>query len=257
MSADPSVNSEDVVVGAACPYPALPPPVGVRLDVLPEHPCSYLPGRAARFRVLWAQNMPGEVYHGFMDAGFRRSGRLIYQPICTGCRACLPIRVPVEGFRPSKSQRRCSRLNSDLTVEVAPPEATAEKFDLYARYVAQWHGGEADSSDNFEAFLYESPVPTLEFTYRNNEGDLLAVGICDTSPRALSSVYFYFDPASAERGLGTYGALYEIEFAKRAGIPYYYLGYWIDGCRAMEYKVAFRPYELLHPDNLWRPGVCG
>jgi len=82
---------------------------------------------------------------------------------------------------------------------------------------------------------------------------LLAVGICDVCEQSLSSVYFFFDPAHSERGLGTFGALYEIATATRLGIPHYYLGYWIRDCRQMRYKTSFRPCELLGTDGTWRP----
>jgi len=239
-------------IGSSCPYPAIPPPVNVALTVLPPHPCVYRPGREAQIRVLWSGGMSGETYKGFMNAGFRRSGRLLYQPICTGCRACMPIRVSVDSFRPSKSHRRCLRRNADLRISASAPDSSEEKFELYQRYVTQWHGGSADSRENFEAFLYDSPVESVEFEYRDAEKKLLAVGICDVCGDALSSVYFYFDPAAAHRGLGTFGALREIEFARAAGISYYYLGYWIEGCATMKYKIDFCPNELLHPDAVWR-----
>jgi arginine-tRNA-protein transferase len=228
--------------------------------VFPVHDCSYLPGRQATSRGFVVGEMPGAVYHRFMDAGFRRSGKLVYQPVCRGCRACVPLRVPVESFKPSKSQRRCVRRNGDLSVGVDVPEATAEKFELYRRYTSEWHGRPAGFEDEaadegwetFESFLYDSPVETLEFCYRDAGGRLLAVGICDICPQALSSVYFYFDPAEAKRGLGTFGAVQEIEFARAQGMSHYYLGYWVLGCGAMEYKSSFRPCEILGGDGVWR-----
>ena len=252
-------NVEEMEAGASCPFPALPPPIHLELTVLPDHPCAYLPGQTARMRVFWAEKMPADLYHGFMDAGFRRSGSMVYQPICSACRRCLPIRVPVESFVPSKSQRRTARRNSDLTVTISPPQISEEKFDLYRRYLNQWHNGQTESAEDLEAFLYTSPVETLEFCYRDSQRALVAVGICDVSPQSLSSVYFYFDPAEARRGLGTFGILREIEFARRQLIRHYYLGYWIDGCRSMEYKVNYRPNEVLYPDNRWRSGglKCG
>jgi leucyl-tRNA---protein transferase len=234
-------------------YPAMPPPVPVRLTPLVEHECAYLPGRRARSRAFLADRMRGEVYHRFMDAGFRRSGRLFYQPTCGGCRACVPIRVPVDQFRPDKSQRRCVRRNADLRVTTGEPKATAEKHALYGRYFTGWHGREADDFEGFTSFLYDSPVETVEFEYRDLDGRLLAVGLCDVCDQSLSSVYFYFDPAHADRGLGSFGALHEIDVARRLGVPYYYLGYWIRDCRQMRYKTSFRPCELLGTDGTWRP----
>jgi arginyl-tRNA--protein-N-Asp/Glu arginylyltransferase len=233
--------------------PALPAPVPVRLTPLPEHPCSYLPDRAARNRAFVTDRLPGGLYHRFMDAGFRRSGRLVYQPTCAGCRACIPVRVPVATFQPSKSQRRAMRRNADLSIGAGAPTPTQEKHALYARYLRGWHGRDDDGYEAFASFLYDSPVETAEFEYRDADGHLVAVGICDVCEASMSSVYFYFDPAHAARGLGTFGALYEIAAAAKLGVPYYYLGYWIRGCGPMQYKTAFRPCELLGTDGIWRP----
>ena len=132
---------------------------------------------------------------------------------------------------------------------------TDEKFDLYRRYVSRWHGkDEPETPEGLKAFLYSSPVDTVEYLYRDPAGKLLGVGICDVCSRSLSTVYFYHDPDASARGLGTFAALFEIEEARRLGIPYYYLGFWIDGCPTMHYKASFRPNEVLHPDGAWRPG---
>ena len=237
-------------------YPALPPPVSVRLTTVDEQACPYLPGRTSTTRAVWAGQIPGELYHRFMDAGFRRSGRVLYQPACRGCRACHPIRVPVAQFLPDKSQRRCRRRNADLLVTTSTPEATDEKYDLYRRFLAgrfERAAAEEEGRESFERFLYDSPVETVEFSYRDAAGRLLAVGVCDVCGHSLSSVYFYYDPASSRRGLGTFGALYEIAAAAALGIPHYYLGYWVAGCRTMQYKSDFRPAEVLDPDGVWRP----
>ena len=235
-------------------YPAIPPPIDVRLVSLPEHPCPYLPGRTAGDRALWANQIAPEAYEKFMDAGFRRSGKLVYQPACRGCRACRPIRIPVADFRPDKSQRRCAQKNADLRINYGSPNPTDEKFQMYQRYLRDWHGRtDMEEHSAFTSFLYESPLTTtLEFEYRDGSSRLLAVGICDVCPYSLSSVYFYFDPDQSRRGLGTFGILHEIEFAAERGLPYFYLGYWVSGCRQMQYKNAFRPYELLDGDGLWR-----
>jgi arginine-tRNA-protein transferase len=194
------------------------------------------------------------LYHEFLNASFRRSGLVIYQPVCTGCRACMPVRLVVDSFHPSKSQRRCRRKNQDLKITVAPPAASDEKYELYLRYQSVRHGAqEKDARSTFENFLYRSPVQTVEFTYRDPSGALVAIGICDACAMSLSSVYFYYDPSQTWRGLGNYGALCEIEAAADTRIPHYYLGYWVQGCRKMEYKADFRPCEALCPDGCWRP----
>ena len=242
----------DDPVGSACDYPAWKPPISLPLVTTPEHPCGYFPDRPSKTRAFWAQQLSGEQYHNLMDAGFRRSGRVVYQPVCRGCRACLPIRVCVGEFMTSKSQRRVWRRNRDLQITSAPPALNEEKHKLYRRYHEQWHGEEALLPDELERFLYDSPLDTLEYCYRDPNGKLLAVGICDLGDNWLSSVYFYFDPDHAKRSLGTYGALREIAEGVQRGMRYYYLGYWVKGCGSMEYKAAFRPHEILEPDGIWR-----
>ena len=105
----------------SCPYPALPPPVPIRLITSPPHPCAYLPDRLATTRAFYVDRLPGRVYHRFMDASFRRSGKVIYQPICAGCRACMPIRVLVDSFAANKSQRRSLKRNEDLKLKIDLP----------------------------------------------------------------------------------------------------------------------------------------
>lgn len=235
-----------------CFYPALP--AGLLdddiLTVLPEERCPYLPGRRARFRAFLAGHLSATQYHRLMDRGFRRSGELFYQPVCAGCRECVPIRVPVAAFTPGKSQRRVWRANQDLVVAPRRPEDREELLALFLTYQKEWHG-EDRAEEGAESYLFDSPVETEVFTYRL-DGRIVAAGVCDVSRYSLSSVYFYFDPELRERSLGTFGALWELEYAREAGIPYYYLGYWVRDCGAMAYKAKFRPHEVLGADGVWR-----
>lgn len=236
-----------------CPYPALPPPMPLSLTVLPDERCPYLPDRMATVRALRADRMNPADYEGLMNAGFRRSGSIFYQPICRGCRRCLPIRVAVEQFRPDKTQRRRLRQNQELDIRIQSPRPSHEKFALYSRYLQQWHGAaKPPEPDEFISFLYESPVDTIEMLYHSTAGQLLAVGLCDVGPTCLSSIYFYFDPDHARRSLGVFGALTEIQYARRLGLPWYYMGYWVEGCQSMQYKSDYRPHQILHPDGQWR-----
>jgi arginyl-tRNA--protein-N-Asp/Glu arginylyltransferase len=234
-------------------YPAVPPPMAVKLITTPPHPCSYFPERLATIRAFAVGRMDGAIYQQFMDAAFRRSGRVIYQPACGACRRCIPIRVPTDSFKANKSQRRCWKRNSDLIVDVCENGYTDEKFALYQRYQSQRHGkGEPEDSASFVDFLCQSPVKTVDCMYRDSQGRLLAVGVCDVTASALSSVYFYFEPAESRRGLGTFGALWELDYAARNGLPYYYLGFWVRESAKMRYKTNYRPFELLHSDGIWR-----
>lgn len=240
--------------GAFSHYPGPTPRVrGLALVALPPRPCPYLPGRTERIRATLAESIDPGALEAMLDAGFRRSGRLLYQPICAGCRECVPLRVPVASFRPSASQRRVLRRNADLGVARVLEVDDREHHDLYRRYVRDWHGQPDDAADDaWREFLVRTPADTLHFDYRAPDGRLIAWGVCDRGVRVLSSVYFCFDPAESRRSLGTFGALREIAYAAQHGLSYYHLGYCVQGCPAMQYKAGFRPNQRLGTDAVWR-----
>jgi arginine-tRNA-protein transferase len=80
-------------------------------------------------------------------------------------------------------------------------------------------------------------------------GELLAVSLTDVLSDGLSMVYSFFEPEAADRSLGTFMILDHIEQARRMGLPYLYLGYWVEGSRKMDYKARFRPQERLMPQG--------
>jgi leucyl-tRNA---protein transferase len=224
------------------------------------HDCPYLPGRSAREDYFWIEEFPPELYHDFMDHGFRRAGLCIYRPLCDDCRECRPIRVAVERFRPSKSQRRVLRKNEDLDIRVIKPRFTREKFRMYTDYLAAQHGAVRDEFDEEPpTSLYRSCVRTREFEYRRG-GRLVACGIVDLCSRSLSSVYAYYDPDCSARSLGTFSAIQEILYCRDSRIPYYYLGFLVEGCSSMSYKSRFKPHEILESPLNWieqERNTCG
>ena len=225
------------------------------LDALPRtppHPCPYLPGRVARERGFVTGSLEPELYHELMDRGFRRSGDMFYAPDCPGCRACVPLRVPVATFEPSRSQRRVLRRNADVAVEHRRPDLSEATWRLFCRYQEHQHGptNPPESPASLQASLYADVVDTVEILYRLGDRTV-AVSIVDVCSRSVSSVYHFFDPDFAERSLGVFSVLHEIEWAKRRGIPHYYLGYWVHGAATMQYKANYRPHELLDR-GAWR-----
>lgn len=217
-----------------------------------SHDCPYLPGREASDLLAMSPAIDGATYEQMMDRGFRRSGAIFYKPDCPACRECVPIRVPVDRFAPSRSQRRVLKRNSDVLVAVATPRGDDERFELYRRYQSHQHDGAMlGTREEFERFLCDSTLATIEMTYRA-AGRLIGVGIVDVTPNTLSSVYFYFEPDVGRRSLGVYSALCEIELCRRMGKPWWYIGFHVRGCATMEYKAQYRPHELRGADGVWR-----
>jgi arginine-tRNA-protein transferase len=226
----------------------------MRLYHSAEHACGYWPGRVARDLVLDPHDpaLP-EAYAEALALGFRRSGALVYRPHCVGCRACVPARVPVAAFEPDRSQRRCLRDNTDLDVRLVPASHGSEHLDLYRRYLAARHPGggmDGGDADDFERFLTGTWSPTRFLEIRDVDR-LLAVAVTDVLPQALSAVYTFFDPDAPARSLGTFAVLQQIALARREGLPYLYLGFWIESHPKMRYKANFRPLQLLDGGE-WR-----
>jgi arginine-tRNA-protein transferase len=214
--------------------------------------CVYLPGRRWALRMLPAPR-DDLIYRDLLDEHHRRSGWVVYRPVCHGCTECQPIRVPVDRFSPSKSQRRALRRNGDVVVELGPPEPTEEKLLLHNRFVgSRFDRGDAGftSLDSYGEVFGASPVTTREMRF-TVAGRLVGLGLIDLLPDVVSSVYFFFDPDESKRSLGTFSALQEIELARSTGRSHLYLGYFIGGCREMNYKSRFRPCEVLGPDGEW------
>ncbi len=215
-------------------------------------PCPYIPGQMATFRYGNGHLIDGH-YQDLLDWGYRRNGRFVYRPVCTACQECWVLRVPVAEFQRTKSQRRVwNKGRKVFSVKWGAPSYTPEKAALYARYLAYQHDTEEAPMDEerYSSFLVDSCLDyaTLEFQY-HVDGKLAGVGIADRLEHALSTVYFYFDPDFAVLSPGTWSALFELEFAARCGLDHYYLGYYIPGCGAMNYKSRFQPCEIKQPDK--------
>lgn len=227
-------------------------------------PCPYLPDRESRLLFLHGQGV-GRMYRLLLDAGYRRHGQHLYRPDCGSCRECRILRIPIETFAPSRSQRRVWKRGRDFfRLEWGAPAVTPEKIAMYTRYLAFQHRDpNANDPENLDPARYEEffvrsflEEDTLEL--RLFAGERLAgVGIVDRALDALSSVYFYFDPDFSEYSPGTFSMLAEIEAARAWGLRYYYPGYFIEDCAAMNYKARFGPNQIKQVDEAWERQTQG
>jgi len=214
----------------------------------PEHDCSYLEGRHAKTLFVDPQAIIAtDTYSQLSDLGFRRSGKHIYRPHCDNCQACISIRIPVDRFSMTKSQKRVVSRNRDLKVNVKEPYFSDRHYDLYSRYINARHSDgdmHPPTEDQFCSFLIDGNQNSLFYEFWDQD-QLVAVAVTDQLESGLSAIYTFFDPALTKRSLGTYAILYQIAEARDLNLDYIYLGYWVRDCRKMNYKISYRPLEML------------
>jgi arginyl-tRNA--protein-N-Asp/Glu arginylyltransferase len=230
--------------------------------VEPPRACSYLPGRSASLDVKVILDVTPSELDDLLERGWRRFGAVYFRPACAACSECVSLSVRADRFEPTKSQRRAERACAGLRRVVGPPLVDDARLALYAK----WHSSREDRR-GWEQSPQDRKRYSLEFAFPHpcareaafyddeREGALVAVGLFDVTPKALSAIFFYYDPAYARLSPGTANVVSLVREAAAAGRSFVYLGYRVSGCASLRYKASFGPHELLEgrPEMLRDP----
>ena len=165
--------------------------ISIPLFLTQEHPCSYLEAEQAQSVFVHpSYPLTTSIYAQLIEQGFRRSGDEIYAPHCPHCSACIPVRLPVAKFKPSRSQKRCLNKNIDTQAIVKPAVFEQSHYDMYLRYQEIRHGDGSmanASPEDYLGFLGSSWCNTrfVEFSIHN---ELAGVAVIDQFEHAWSAV---------------------------------------------------------------------
>lgn len=220
----------------------------IKLFRTAEHACSYLPERQSRTLFLDPElDYSVSLYEHLTQAGFRRSGKHLYRPDCGDCKACIPSRIPVDDFQLSRKFRRVMSKNKEISISLESSSFRTEDYHLFAQYINERHQ-DGDmypaSEESYRDFLAVQHEFSFQIHMRLN-GELIAVAVTDHLISGLSAIYTFFSPKLDKNSLGVLAILSQIDLCKQWQLPYLYLGYWVPGCRKMEYKIQYQPVELL------------
>lgn len=217
-------------------------------------PCPYLPDRTER-KVLTELSGPDAraLHNRLSQAGFRRSHTIAYAPVCVGCRACTPMRLPVRIFAPTRTQRKILNRHSGLQIEMIPPVPSDEQFRLFEMYQATRHA-DSDMANmcwrDYVELVANTPVETFLVEFRTADGTLVCVSLVDRLEDGLSAVYTFYNVEDAAASWGTFSILWLIQQTAAMGLEHLYLGYYVPGSPKMAYKAAFGPAQIFR-DGHW------
>ncbi len=240
-----------------------------KLGITKSFPCNYLTNKQERLLIAIDDRLQNtQSYTWLMTQGFRRSGDQSYRPHCPNCNSCQSIRVLVNEFCPSKSQKRTMKRNNHLIIKRSV-NLKDNYYPLYENYINTCHQDGSMFPANFQQFKsflsskltkqmfietwLETDIDTETSSSlhveKNKQLTLVCVAVTDVLVNALSAVYTFYHPKYKAAGLGVFSILTQIETCQQLNLPYLYLGYQIDSCQKMNYKNRYVPYEKFVDDQ--------
>jgi arginine-tRNA-protein transferase len=215
-----------------------------------DYECAYIPDKTVRMNYKHIEEATQSYNTALIHRGWRRFGSYYFHPICNGCNECKSLRIDVNNFKLSKSQKKSIKRNKETEIIIQKPSLTQAHIDLYNKYHHFKHHKDDWSHRNISPREYKENFVEGAHNFGKEvlffrDNKIVGVDLIDILDDGISSIYFYYDPDYPRLSLGTYSLLYQVELAKVLELPWVYLGYWVDGCKAFAYKPNFQPQEIL------------
>lgn len=215
-----------------------------------DYECAYIPENKVRMNYRYVPHASSEFNSAVIKRGWRRFGCYYFHPICESCNACKSLRINVNAFTATKSQKKAKNRNKETRIIIQKPTISRMHLHLYNKYHSfksdkdGWKQKGITTREYIENFVEGAGEFGKEVLYIQ-EDKLIGVDLIDVLEDGISSIYFFYDPDFSRLSLGTYSLLYQIELAKILELEWIYLGYWVEGCKAFAYKPNFKPQQIL------------
>ena len=192
-------------------------------------------------------DMLAEGWRHFGTYFFRYNMNIYKGELCN----VIPLRVDLEGFEFTKSQRKIIKRNSQFTTKIQPIQITEAQKLLFEQHKLKFEEGTPGSINDFLSHSPDSVPGIAKELLVFEENKLIAVSYFDIARSSISSIYGMFDLNYGKYSLGIYTMLLEIEYALKNGIKYYYHGYCYDVPSFYDYKKKFKSMEYFDWDDRW------
>lgn len=215
-----------------------------------EDKCSYLQDQRQITHYKLLHNVSAQNSQELIERGYRRFGKMYFRPICAQCSECQSIKIDVENYNFSKSQRRVLKKAAHIKILIQQPTLTQEHIELFKKYHMTmhhkkgWDYHETTPEHYYDSFVSGHEDFGYEILYFDGE-KLIGVDLVDFLIDGISSIYFYYDPDYAHLSLGKYSLLNQIKYAQMTKKKWIYLGYYVQECPSLSYKADYKPYLTL------------
>lgn len=219
-------------------------------------PCPYIRNEASWTERAVIADADEEGIEILLKNGYRHFGRFLFRPVCSHCRKCVPVRIPLKEYRDSRNRRRVlsTLKKAGLSFSLEEPLPDMELFELYTKHKQRFPFPEEQEEEDYDSFVdsFFSPTPGAKLLRLRDGEKTVAVSHIDLLADTISAVYCYWDSSYADYSPGKAMILQEAAMGKEFGKSFLCLGYLVEENSSMIYKRSYYPLEYSPAPGIWR-----